>query len=506
MLKNFWRILFIAALWGVFGASCSTPTPPPPAPLYPQLPSILESLAPLASAQGVLDARPYAPEQNGAPKLVILDRSAPRMYMGSYQNWNWKLPPSWLPASLAETDLVVVVNEREVDLGSKSYTPGSPITRYRWDLEVVVRMAHTGEMVDSVILTGPEPRGFPEVAPHEVERLDGERVSVFALEEWLMGLPGLNGQLVLPQPLRTLDELKHADEVTCVVFSPNGEMVASGSQDNTVQLWRVAGGEMLHTLDGHKSRVKSVLFSPDGETLASMSYDDIRIWRVQDGVLLRTLELQGSNSQMTISPDGRLLAFGIYDTVQIWRVDDGTLLQTLKGHANAVDSVAFSPDGKLLASGCEDSSIRLWRVEDGKLLRTIQGFQGYSGPVRGIAFSPDGQILAAADSFNVWFWQVEDGELLRSLKVYASAFSGNSTLAFSPNGKILALGARDLDRTESSDGIVQLWRVEDGGLLNILQGRTSMVGSVAFSPDGKMLATGTKAGTVQLWLVEPDDD
>ena len=505
MLKKIRSNILASLLLIVFVSACAAPTPPPPEPIYPNLSSILESLAPVANGEGVTEARPYAPDQNKPPKLVILDNSAPRPYKSGYEKWNWELSAGWLPGSLGEVDLVVVVKEQEVKLDSRQYTKGSPITRYRWDIDVVMREAHTGTIVKSVTLKGPEPEAFPEVAPVDKKRLDGGTVPLLALEEWLVGPSGLNGLLEIPRPIRSLDESKHTGEVTAVAFSPDGEILASGSQDKTIRLWHVKDGIVMKNLEGHQSGVKSVIFLPDGESLVSMSSNDICIWRVEDGTLLRTLAVEGSNSQMAVSPDGKVLALGIYGTVQIWNIEDGAVLKKLDGRSS-VNAVAFSPDGKILASGSEDSSVRLWQVEDGKLLRTIKGFKGHSGPVRGLAFSPDGQILVSVDSFTAWLWQVEDGKLLRYIKNTSPSFPGNSTFSFSPGGGILAFGAKDTliaDSLFDAKGYVQLRRVRDGAILSVLKDRTPMVGSVAFSPDGTLVATGTEAGTVQLWEIEP---
>lgn len=460
----------------------------------------------MANGQGVTEARPYAPDQNGPPKLVIMDNSAPRPYFGGYEGWNWELSAGWLPESLAGVDLVVVVTEQEVKLDSRHYSKGSPITRYRWDLDVVMREAHTGNTLKSVTLKGPEPEAFPEVAPVDKKRLEGGTVQLLDLQEWLVGPSGLDGLLKIPHPIGSLVESKHTAKVNAVAFSPDGKILASGSPDSPIILWNVKDGTMLKELNWEDTGVKNMVFSPDGNNLVSMSHDAIRIWRVEDGSLLRTLEVVGSNSQLALSPDGKLLALGIYNTVQIWQLDDGAVLKKLESNAKAVDSVAFSPDGKILASGSEDGSVSLWQVEDGKLLRTINGFEGRSGPVDGLSFSPDGKILAAVDSFTAWLYQTEDGKLLRYIKNMSPSFSGNSTFSFSPDGGILAFGAEETlmaDGLINKKGYVQLRRVQDGAILSILKDRTSMVGSVAFSPDGMVLATGTEAGTVQLWEVEP---
>jgi WD40 repeat protein len=267
---------------------------------------------------------------------------------------------------------------------------------------------------------------------------------------WLLAVASSLG--IYLYDAETLEEVRFIQTdawVSSVAFSPDGQTLASGSEDKTVRLWRVADGALLRTLEGHTDSVWSVAFSPDGQTLAS-----------------------GGGST----------------TVRLWRVSDGALLRTLKGHRGWVRSVALSPDGQTLASGGGSTTVRLWRVSDGALLRTLKGHRGW---VRSVAFSPDGQTLASGSGDNtVRLRRVADGRLLRTLKGHADSVW---SVAFSPDGQTLASG--------SADNTVRLWRVSDGALLRTLNGHTRPVESVAFSPDGTLLASGSSDGTLRLWGV-----
>jgi WD40 repeat protein/predicted Ser/Thr protein kinase len=256
----------------------------------------------------------------------------------------------------------------------------------------------------------------------------------------------------------------HNTWVLCVALSHDGVFLASGADDNTVRLWRVSDGALLRTLYGHTKGVSSVAFSPDEVTLASGSYDNtVRLWRISDGVLLHTLDSQTKFvHSVAFSPDGAMLASGADDgTVRLWRVDDRTPLHTLAGHAGSVRSVAFSPDGTILASGgcaklegewgCSEGEVRLWQVEDGTQLRTmVSTREGYSNNwVHSLAFSPDGKTVASASGDSiVRLWRTSDGTLLTTLEGHLSAIFG---IAFSPGGTALASGA--------DDGTVRLWGV-----------------------------------------------
>jgi WD40 repeat protein/subtilase family serine protease len=283
----------------------------------------------------------------------------------------------------------------------------------------------------------------------------------------------------------------HTDWVNSVAFSPDGSLIASGSRDATIKLWRVSDGALVRTLTGHTDLVRSVAFSPDGSLIASGSGDaTIKLWRVSDGALVRTLRGHTSGvSSVAFSPDGSLIASGSWDaTIKLWRVSDGALVATLTGHRVEVNSVAFSPDGSLLASGGYDLTIRLWRVSDGALVRTLTG---HTSSVFSVAFSPDGSLIASGSvDYTIKLWRVSDGALVRTLTGHTNPVT---SVAFSPDGSLIASG--------SWDATIRLWGVSDGALVATLTGHTDRVTSVAFSPDGSLLASGSWDRTIKLWRV-----
>ena len=196
-----------------------------------------------------------------------------------------------------------------------------------------------------------------------------------------------------------------------------------------------------------------------------------------------------SVSSVSFSPDGKTLASGSWDkTVRLWDVTTGEQLSELTGHTSLVYSVSFSPDGKTLASGSKDNTVRLWDVATGEQLSELTG---HTDSVFSVSFSPDGKTLASGFGDNtVRLWDVATGEQL-------SEFTGHTdsvlSVSFSPDGKTLASG--------SEDNTVRLWDVATGEQLSELTGHTDSVLSVSFSPDGKTLASGSGDNTVRLWDV-----
>ena len=276
--------------------------------------------------------------------------------------------------------------------------------------------------------------------------------------------------------------------------SPDGQLLASGSDDRMVRIWDVSSGQYLD-LPGHTDVVRSVAFSPDGRILASGSGSDertVRLWDVHTGQCLNTLRGH-SNGIWTVAfnPQGDILATGSDDlTVKLWDVRTGQCLNTLQGHTIWVWSVAFNPQGDILASASTDRTVKLWDIRTGECLNTLQG---HTTGVQSVAFSPDGQTIASS-SFDqtMRLWDVHTGQCLHILQEHTNVVW---SVAFHPmNSQMLASGS--FDRT------VRIWDVHTGQCLKILQGHTSGIWSVAFSPDGYFLASGGDDETIKLWDVE----
>jgi WD40 repeat protein len=237
--------------------------------------------------------------------------------------------------------------------------------------------------------------------------------------------------------------------------------------------------------------------------LSGYDFSDLSVWQADLRCLkLHDVNFQNANFERSVfaetfggvlsvafSPDGKLLALG--DTngeIRLYQVSDWKQLLTCKGHANWVLSVAFSPDGRTFASSSTDSNVKLWEVTTGKCLQT---FQGHDNEVWSIAFSPDNKILlSGSDDHTIKLWSVCTGECLRTFQGHTSWVC---SVAFSPDGQMLLSG--------SDDHTIGLWKINTNECLKTFLGHRDGIRTITVSPDGELLATGSEDRTVKLWNV-----
>ena len=315
--------------------------------------------------------------------------------------------------------------------------------------------------------------------------------------------------LALEQAVYSFRERRHlqsqASTLAFASFSPDSQTIVTATDDNYIKLWQT-NGTLQATLTGHTDKIRRAIFNPSGQVIVSASDDKtVKIWD-KNGKLIH--DLKGHRSQVTsvcVSPDGKIIASASADgTVKLWKIN-GEELSSFKVERGWITSASFSPDGQRIAAAGTDGTVKLWSLRkvveklqkqqsieastDIKLLRILQM---ESDKIMSVAFSPDGAMLATASAGgNARIWS-RDGTPLSILK----HTGGLTNISFSPDSQILL--------SASTDKMVRLWNI-DGTLLKTLKGNKDAVWSASFSPDGKAIASASADGTVMLWNFNIDD-
>jgi WD40 repeat protein len=380
----------------------------------------------------------------------------------------------------------------------------------------------------------------------------------------------------------------HTDMVTSVAFSPDGKWLASGDQRGVIRIWNVADGTVVREWAAHsEEKIIAVLFSPDGRLLVSGAPRAVNIWSTEDWSLVKQLVLADVLASAAFSSDGRLLAIGSYfiNTIIIrlsdWRevlfipsgaralvfspngqslamsygkgieivsLSDGKTLRVLRGHNDTVNYLAFSHDGKLLASASvdrtialwnpslgqvlrtmtrhtdtvnavlfseddrqlfsvgNDRAIRVWRVADGREMRRITG--DLPGPARKITVSYDGQLVATALGAEIKLLDLRDGQVVRTIATQDAVITD---VEFSPAGQFLAASLCTSRSPEPESvclqGEIRLWNVADGQVVRVWgKEHKALITEIEFSPDGRMLVSVDVQSQARLWRVSTGEE
>ena len=276
--------------------------------------------------------------------------------------------------------------------------------------------------------------------------------------------------------------------VTDIALSPDSGQLAVATGIG-VWLYNVQTGTEIALLTGHTAWVNSVVYSPDGQTLASGSHREIRLWNPSTQAHKTTFvrrDAQGANS-LAYSPDGKTLAVARWRGVDLLNAQTGEPKLSLSGHTDAVHSLAFSPDGKKLASASErdgDKAVRLWNARTGKLLRTLTG---HDRSLHSLVFSPDGNTLVGgARDGTIRVWNPNTGQNTGTLQTWSDS------LAYSPDDKKIAI---------AQGGDILLFNASTGVLQQNLSGHTNGSHSLVFSSDSNTLVSASWDGTIRFWNV-----
>ena len=285
---------------------------------------------------------------------------------------------------------------------------------------------------------------------------------------------------------------RHGGGIQTVAYSPmNSSVFASAGENREIKLWDLQN-DTVTTFRGHTDQVNAITFSPNGQWLVSGSDDyTFKVWDVSRRVEIKSLQHITGRSMSQIkavafSPNGRQLATaGVH--VKLWDTGSWSEITTLR-HDEWVLAVAFSTDGKLLATGDNNGQVNVWNLQNS---RTVAHLQADSNAVYAVQFSPNNRILAGAGyEGNVKLWKVPNWGSHGTLPSNGTV----SDISFSPDSGTLATTGYEA---------VNLWAVDIGENIATLTGHTDWVRATDFSPDGNALISGGADGTLRIWDVTP---
>jgi WD40 repeat protein/uncharacterized caspase-like protein len=301
-------------------------------------------------------------------------------------------------------------------------------------------------------------------------------------------------------------QLGHSRRLFSAVFSADGRLVATASEDKTARVWEAATGNEIRRFPEHPQPVSSAAFSPDGRFLLTGSWDGIaRLWDIETGKEIRRFPHRPPTGpsamfapdaiSVTFSPDGQLVLIGSWDaTASLWDAKTGNELHRFRGHTDRVVSVAFSPSGRSILTASWDNTARLWDVAT---RMEIRNFLGHADVVWSAAFSPDGRLVVTGSwDRTVRVWDAKTGGELRQFQGLEGGKlplqrAGIRSVAFSPDGRFIVTGG--------DDNTARLWEAATSRAVRTFQGHTSVVQAVRFSPDGQLILTGSEDRTARLW-------
>ena len=308
-----------------------------------------------------------------------------------------------------------------------------------------------------------------------------------------------------PQVVTLLTYHGHSDRIHALAWSPDSQLIASSSLDETVQLWKALTGDNVLTYRGNSLQAQAITWSPDGKFIASTSgllSETVHIWDTSTGHSSPIHATYAGHTEsiqdLAWSPDShdshdsQLIASSSLDeTVQLWKALTGDNVLTYRGNSLQAQAITWSPDGKFIAStsGLLSDTVHIWDTSTGHSSPKHATYAGHAESIQALAWSPDGKFIASAsDDATVQVWNASTG---RTIFTYRGHRLGVKTVAWSPDGKRITSG--------SEDKTVQVWDAATGGNIVAYYAHGDKVNSLTWSPGGTHIASASDDATVQVW-------
>lgn len=289
---------------------------------------------------------------------------------------------------------------------------------------------------------------------------------------------------------RQIFELRgHRQAVGAVAFSRDGQHIFTAGDEGVLMTWDAATGDLLARQFGHAGRITRICPTADGREILTLADDrTIRRWSAAGGL---DFDLPAAARSRDIwafdgSADGKFLAMGAAEgQVAVWDLKNSSLKKIVKCLPDALNSLAFSPDGSQFVGANWSNEVKIWDEATGEIIQNLEGFDGGSS---GVAWSPDGKFVAAASRKPfVFVWETASGKLLQKL----DRVGGSYFVKFSPDGKTLAAAG--------NDGKIVVWETRNFQKIREWQAHDGSIYSLAFSPDGKKIVSAGEDKTARIW-------
>ncbi|MYF98831.1 hypothetical protein F4212_06790 [Candidatus Poribacteria bacterium] len=284
----------------------------------------------------------------------------------------------------------------------------------------------------------------------------------------------------------------HKPFIYSTALSQYGFMIATGDKEGTIRVLDSLSNTNIHTFEAHQAIITSLSFNTDGNILASGSWNDsIRLWDIVEGKQKLSIDGTIAMHNLTFNPTGDLLASsgpsGPTYNIYLWDINTGEKWKELKGHTGHVLDIAFSSDLRTVASAAMDGTVRIWEVVSGQQKHI---FPFHYGNFTCFGISPDDKtVIAPTHNQTVCLWDIKSGQLVKT--VGKESHHTVAEIAFNPTANVMATG--------SHGKFINVWNRETFELMDTFRWHKDLVSSIAYSPDGKTLVSGSKDKTVRLW-------